>query len=98
MLENALAATLVALRMGIDKPQIKKAFKVFDGVPGRFELYRHQSGVSFVVDYAHTPEGLKSFLQALHGTNHNELFDVFGFRGDGDLKKEIHVGNFRTFQ
>lgn len=85
--ENSLAATLIALRMGLRKHQIKKAFKTFKGVPGRFEMYQHSSGVSLVVDYAHTPEGLESFLKSLNHSKPNKTFHVFGFRGDGDASK-----------
>lgn len=84
---NSLAAILIALRMGLRKHQIKKAFKEFQGVLGRFEMHRHPSGVVLVVDYAHTPDGIESFLRALGHLKTNKIFHVFGFRGDGDASK-----------
>ncbi|MDF0728860.1 UDP-N-acetylmuramoyl-L-alanyl-D-glutamate--2,6-diaminopimelate ligase [Cytobacillus sp. S13-E01] len=85
--QNALAAILVALRIGINFQSIKNSFETFTGVPGRFEVYKHSSGVTFIVDYAHTPDGLENFLKTVRTNHDKKLIHIFGFRGKKDLSK-----------
>jgi len=86
--QNALAAILVALLCGMNFHTIKHSLKFFSGVPGRFEVYEYYSrNVTFIVDYAHTPDGLLQFLQTVKGFKQNRLVHIFGFRGNRDLSK-----------
>ncbi|RSK26596.1 UDP-N-acetylmuramoyl-L-alanyl-D-glutamate--2,6-diaminopimelate ligase [Bacillus sp. HMF5848] len=84
---NALASILVALAIGVDVPSIQKAMKTFTGVPGRFEVHRHSSGITFIVDYAHTPDGLEKFLHTVKSFQPRKLIHIFGLRGNGDPSK-----------
>lgn len=94
--KNAMAAILVALRIGLDKNEIQKAFGTFKGVPGRFEVYQNPLDISLIVDYAHTPDGLDNFLSTLYYSKQNKIFHVFGFRGDGDSLKRAPMLQIST--
>lgn len=87
-LQNALAAILCAYRAGVNVNDIKRAVESFPGVPGRFEEYYSQS-VNFILDYAHTPDGLENLLETVKSLNGNRIVHVFGFRGNKDMTKRL---------
>jgi UDP-N-acetylmuramate--alanine ligase len=64
MLRNALAATAVALYVGIPFPRIAEAVAAFSGVARRFERKGERGGVVLVDDYAHHPSEVAATLQA----------------------------------
>ncbi len=93
---NAMAAYLVARCLHIDPQTIIHALQTFPGVPGRAEKYIHPHGATFIIDYAHTPQGLDQFLGSLKRCGAKHLIHIFGFRGNGDPSKRekmIHISN-----
>ncbi|MCL6606226.1 MAG: UDP-N-acetylmuramoyl-L-alanyl-D-glutamate--2,6-diaminopimelate ligase [Paenibacillus sp.] len=84
---NASAAWLTARRMGINPQSIQKSLENFPGVPGRFEMYKHPLGAKFIIDYAHTPDGLLQFLKTVRELTDQRIIHIFGFRGNGDRSK-----------
>lgn len=92
--ENALAATCVALGEGIDLETIKTALQKIKGVPGRLEAIGNDLGVHIIVDYAVTPhalENLYSFLQSIKKPT-SKIIAVFGSCGDRDRGKRPIMG------
>ncbi|MCX7895808.1 MAG: UDP-N-acetylmuramate--L-alanine ligase [Thermoanaerobaculum sp.] len=63
-LANALAATAVALEMGVAFEHIAQAVASFTGVARRFEVKGTAGGVTVVDDYAHHPTEVIATLQA----------------------------------
>jgi UDP-N-acetylmuramate--alanine ligase len=63
--ENAVAAISVALQLGIDKEEIKKALGSFMGVKRRFEYHIRRSNLVYIDDYAHHPTEIRSFLESV---------------------------------
>ncbi len=63
-LTNALAATAVALEMGLDFASVAAAVATFSGVARRFEIIGEVDGVTVVDDYAHHPTEVTATLQA----------------------------------
>ncbi len=62
-LENAAAAALVALRLGLGIPTIERLMARFPGVSRRFELIGvTPSGIRVVDDYAHNADKLRAAL------------------------------------
>ncbi|HEX3176870.1 MAG TPA: Mur ligase domain-containing protein [Methylomirabilota bacterium] len=62
-LENAAAAALVALRLGLSIAAIERLVARFPGVSRRFELVgRTPSGIRVVDDYAHNADKLRAAL------------------------------------
>jgi UDP-N-acetylmuramoyl-L-alanyl-D-glutamate--2,6-diaminopimelate ligase len=60
-------------------------------VPGRMELVANQLDLQVVVDFAHTPDALKSALAALSFHQHNKIWCVFGCGGDRDIDKRAKM-------
>ena len=62
-LENAAAAALVALRLGLAMPTIERLMARFPGVSRRFEIVGvTPSGIRVVDDYAHNADKLRAAL------------------------------------
>lgn len=64
-MENAIAATRVAIHLGIDVPTIRKALASFKGVKRRFEFIIRRDDLVYVDDYAHHPAEIEAFLKSL---------------------------------
>ncbi len=58
---NTLAAISAWLVLGIEQEKIAESLKSFEWVVGRMEPIQH-NGVSYFVDFAHTPNALKAAL------------------------------------
>lgn len=63
-LANATAAVVVAQFYGINFTDITSGLKNFTGTRRRFENMGVEDGVTFVDDYAHTPNEIKNTLKA----------------------------------
>ena len=74
---NALAATAVALDIGIDFSGIKTAVESFSGAGRRFERLGEFNGITLVDDYAHHPTEIKATLNAAKNLKHNKVIAVF---------------------
>ncbi|MBS7401109.1 MAG: UDP-N-acetylmuramoyl-L-alanyl-D-glutamate--2,6-diaminopimelate ligase [Eubacteriales bacterium] len=90
---NAVAAALLASHYKVDWSMIKEALTTMPAVPGRFNVY-NLHGVTAVIDYAHTPDGLEKLLQNARAIlpNKAKLFVVFGCGGDRDRLKRPQMG------
>jgi UDP-N-acetylmuramoyl-L-alanyl-D-glutamate--2,6-diaminopimelate ligase len=84
---NASLAFTTALKMGVNENQIIHSLKSFPGLPGRFEIYQHPTGATFVVDYAHTPDAVYHCLETIKEAGAKRIIHIFGFRGQGDPSK-----------
>lgn len=90
---NAVGASLLCNHYGVDWQIIKEAMRTMPDVPGRFNLYDIH-GVTAVIDYAHTPDGLSQLLQNARAilAPQAKLFVVFGCGGDRDRSKRPQMG------
>jgi UDP-N-acetylmuramate--alanine ligase len=64
-MENAIAATLVALKFGIDEKTIREALASFRGVKRRFEFIIRKKDLIYIDDYAHHPTEIEAFLKSI---------------------------------
>ena len=88
---NCLAATTMALQVGVDLQVIITALKTFTKVPGRLERYLLPNGAIGIVDYAHNPSSCEAVLSLLNSlTDH--LIVVLGAGGDRDRTKRPKMG------
>lgn len=84
---NSLAAALTAELLAVNKKNIKEALSECRGVPGRFEIVDAGQDFQIIVDYAHTPDGMKNVLETAVEINKNNLLVLFGCGGDRDRSK-----------
>ena len=84
---NSLAAILTADLLGIEQKKSRKALAETAAVPGRFEIINGGQDFQIVVDYAHTPDGMKNVLETAKELNGNDIIVLFGCGGDRDRKK-----------
>lgn len=63
--ENATAASAIALTYGIAPEKIKKALASFSGVRRRFDIQVRKPGCVYIDDYAHHPEEIKAALSSI---------------------------------
>jgi len=68
--------------------KIKEIIKILEAVPGRFQYIKSKSGVTGIVDYAHTPDALENVLKTANGMKENgRVIAVIGCGGDRDKSK-----------
>lgn len=75
-----------------------KALEKLSGVRGRLELVATHpvSKAAIYVDYAHTPDGIKTVLESLRPHTEKKLHIVFGAGGDRDRGKRPEMGKIAT--
>lgn len=86
-IENAALAFSTAVSLGISAPAIVDALVAFKGVPGRFQLFSHPTGATFVIDYAHTANAFYHILETAKSYEPRKIIHIFGFRGNRDIQK-----------
>lgn len=91
-LANLLAAFTVCRSLGIDEQTLYSAVNSITSAPGRMERI---NGMPFdiIVDYAHSPESLTSFFNAIRPTVQGKIIAVFGACGDRDKTKRPIMGS-----
>ena len=91
-LYNLLAATAVAVGLGLPLEGIAAGRKTLARVPGRLENIANDVGVHVLVDYAHTPDALEKALDSLRELHSGKIICVFGCGGDRDRGKRPLMG------
>jgi UDP-N-acetylmuramate--alanine ligase len=61
---NAIAASAVAIKLGISLSVIKNVLANFKGIWRRFEKIKEKNGSIFISDYAHTPTAISGTILA----------------------------------
>lgn len=98
---NARLVSTIALELGLNPEEIAQAISKFKGVEGRMQIIPNQKGLRIVVDFAHTPQGLRSALTALRlmmkkdakdKKKQGKLIAVYGCAGLRDAAKRPMMG------
>ncbi len=90
---NSMCAAITALELGIPADTVTSALAEINGVKGRAEVVPCNRDFTVIIDYAHTPDGLKNILSTFRECNKNRLITVFGCGGDRDKGKRPKMGN-----
>jgi UDP-N-acetylmuramoyl-L-alanyl-D-glutamate--2,6-diaminopimelate ligase len=95
---NLLAIYGIADQLGLDKMEILRIISELESVTGRFQYFISDSGVTTIVDYAHTPDALKNVLQTINDirTNNETLITVVGCGGDRDKTKRPKMAHIAS--
>jgi UDP-N-acetylmuramoyl-L-alanyl-D-glutamate--2,6-diaminopimelate ligase len=90
---NVALAAGIGLAVGIDPGTVRAGIESLTCVPGRLEPVGPVEGAPLVlVDYAHTPDGLRNVLQSVREMTDNRVIVVFGCGGDRDRTKRPEMG------
>ncbi|MDR0559518.1 MAG: UDP-N-acetylmuramoyl-L-alanyl-D-glutamate--2,6-diaminopimelate ligase [Prevotellaceae bacterium] len=86
---NLLAVYAAAIMLGREKNEVLTELSKMTPVSGRFENIRLPSGVTVIVDYAHTPDALKNVLDTVNDVRDASinLITVVGCGGNRDKTK-----------
>ncbi len=63
--ENAVAASALALAAGVKEESLRKALRSFSGVKRRFDLHVNRPGCAYIDDYAHHPNEIAAAIKAI---------------------------------
>jgi len=96
-LDNALLAATLARELGIEPSYIAEGLASMPPVTGRFQVFSAcDNGPVALVDYAHTPDALRSALasarEMVDSTRGGRLTVVFGCGGERDKGKRPEMG------
>jgi UDP-N-acetylmuramoyl-L-alanyl-D-glutamate--2,6-diaminopimelate ligase len=95
---NVLAALGLAIATGAVPPTAVAALARLTTVPGRMQFVGEANGAAVFVDYAHTPDALRTVLAAARPHAEGRLVVVFGAGGDRDRGKRPLMGKVASEQ
>jgi UDP-N-acetylmuramoyl-L-alanyl-D-glutamate--2,6-diaminopimelate ligase len=85
---NCLAAFTAAVYGLSIKPEVAaQGIALLDGIPGRMERIDMGQNFTAIVDFAHTPNALKSALEAVRPMTSGRVICIFGSAGLRDKEK-----------
>ena len=93
---NAEAASLVAKEYGVASASMARAISTFPAVSGRLQEVANKKGIKIYVDFAHTPNALKSVLSGVKKGTRRRIIAVFGCAGERDTKKRPMMGKISS--
>ncbi len=94
---NSLLALTAAVELGVDPAAAAAALRSVAPVPGRFQVITtagaQRLGITVVVDYAHTPDGLAEVLRSARAVASGaSVIVAFGCGGERDRPKRREMG------
>ena len=75
--------------------EIISVFEKLKPIKGRLNIFSKKKFSKFIIDYAHTPDSIRSLLKDIHSIyskNMNKIIIVFGCGGDRDKSKRLQMG------
>ena len=97
---NLLAVYGAAMLLGKPSDEVLQAMSALRKVNGRFEPLRSDSGITAIVDYAHTPDALENVIATINDIRREgqKLYVVCGCGGDRDSTKRPEMGRIASLQ
>jgi len=92
---NALGALAACVGLGIPVEAAQEGLRAMPPVRGRFERIRSRRR-TVLVDYAHTPDGLRRALETARQLSRKRVIVVFGCGGDRDPSKRPVMGEIAS--
>lgn len=91
---NILAAFGTSILLGAERSRLLEIIPTLEPIEGRFDFVRSVNGISGIIDFAHTPDGLQKILSGVNETKMpgGRLIAVVGCGGDKDKEKRPEMG------
>ena len=93
---NSMAATICAMELGFSLNDAAEALAKLEGVKGRAEVVPCEKDFTIIIDYAHTPDGLKNILSTFKECKKNRVIALFGCGGNRDKTKRPIMGSIAS--
>ena len=92
---NLLLSYAAAVELGEDPLQILTVLSALNAVEGRFQQFKSETGITAIVDYAHTPDALDNVLKTIVDirTGKEKVICIIGCGGDRDTGKRPLMAN-----
>jgi len=86
---NLLAVYSCARLLKMGKEEILKKLSSLDTVEGRFQYIQSTTGITAIIDYAHTPDAIKNVLKTISQIRkgNEQLITILGAGGNRDKTK-----------
>lgn len=86
---NLLLTYAAAIELGEDSLQVLTVLSALNAIEGRFQQYKSDSGITSIVDYAHTPDALQNALKTIADirSGNEKVVCILGCGGDRDTGK-----------
>lgn len=92
-LSNVLCSLAIVISSGVLQDRAIESINQLEEVEGRLNMVaRTESGGRIIVDYAHTPDGLRAALEACRTFTKGKLWVTFGCNGERDRGKRPEMG------
>lgn len=91
-LDNLLMAIAICVASGIDPVDIAAITPTLSGAEGRLEKVDLGQSFTALVDYAHSPDSVKSVLETLRKGTSGKVIALLGCGGDRDKSKRPLMG------
>jgi UDP-N-acetylmuramoyl-L-alanyl-D-glutamate--2,6-diaminopimelate ligase len=95
---NATVAYGVAVLLGKDKLEVLAALSNLSAPQGRFQQFVSETGITAIVDYAHTPDALENVLETIKSfrTGNEMVITIVGCGGNRDKEKRPKMAAIAT--
>lgn len=94
-LENILATYAILKNLNIKQKDIVKGIEQLVSVQGRMNVFKLNEGY-VVVDFAHSPDGIKQVIDYFKSLNQGKIITVIGCGGNRDKLKRSIIGKLTT--
>jgi UDP-N-acetylmuramoyl-L-alanyl-D-glutamate--2,6-diaminopimelate ligase len=86
---NILAVYAVGILLNQDEQELLQVISSLESVSGRFQYIKSNSGITAIIDYAHTPDALENVLSTIAAIRNKDekVFTIVGCGGDRDSAK-----------
>lgn len=90
---NLMCSLAIVIASGLAVAEVMDLVETIQPVEGRLELVAESmSGGKIIVDYAHSPDGVRAALEACRTFTRGKLVIVFGCNGERDSGKRMQMG------
>lgn len=96
-LSNLMLAISVLHNLNFElKDIVEKINSIEFEIPGRFNVLKLKTDYNVIIDYAHTPDGMKNIISTVKKLTNGKIITLFGCGGNRDKTKRKEMGEIAT--